>query len=178
MEKTEFEKEFGLDLSSAGSDIMKALDVAIRAEEAGKSFYTRNAAKLVNQNIRPFLEFLSREENRHVRMLSEVRKSLSESGKWMRPPESGRELRGMLLELRAFQGRDANKEIRNSGDLSIISTAMETEKRFMDFYMKVAGKTEDEQGRTFLKALAEWENNHLRLLQGIQEAADDFRMES
>lgn len=176
--ENDFAKELDVDVSSPNFHVSNALDIAMRVEQKGRDFYSGNAGKVVNQNIRPFLEFLSREEERHLKMLENARKSLEESGKWIEPLDNREDTDKILSELHAFKGRDANMEIRNSGDLSIISTAMELERKFMDFYSRFAGRLDDEEGKSFFGALSVWERTHLELLQSIHETADDFRMES
>ncbi len=176
--ENDFAKELDVDVSSPNFHVSNAIDIAMRVEQKGRDFYSENAGKVANQNIKPFLEFLSREEDRHVRMLENARKSLEESEKWIEPLDNRADTEKMLSELHAFKGRDAEKEIRNSGDLSIIVTAMELERKFMDFYSRFAGRIDDGEGKRFFGALSVWERTHLELLQSIQETYDDFRMES
>jgi len=173
-----FEEEFGIDFSSPNFHISNAVDIAIRVEQKGKDFYAQNVDKVVNQSIRPFLEFLSREEDKHLEMLTNVRKSLEESEKWIEPLDNRQDTEKILSDLHAFKGRDVSKEVRNANDLTIITTGMEMEKKLMDFYSRFADRITDQEGKKFFGALAAWERTHLELLQSIEETTDTFRMQS
>jgi len=173
-----FEKEFGVDFSSPNFHISNALDIAIKVEQKGKDFYAGNVDKVVNPSIKPFIEFLSREEDKHLEMLANVRKSLKESEKWIEPLDNREDTEKMLSELQAFKGRDATKEVRDANDLTIITTGMDMERKLMDFYSRFADKLTDGEGKRFFGALAAWEKTHLELLQSIEETTDSFRMQS
>lgn len=178
MAQTDFEKEFGVDLSSANLEVVKAIEIALKVEKRGKGFYSSNATRKENLLVRPFLEFLSGEEDKHIAMLSELTSSLKKSGKWTKPYDYTREVKQMLFDLEVFRGKKARGQIKESCSLSVILRGMEMEKGLVDYYSKLSANLKDKEGKAFFKALSGWEESHFKLLKGIHEMSDDFRMQT
>ena len=171
-EKTQFEEDYGIDLSAPNLDISKAIEVAIEIEKMGKQFYEHHAEK-ADSETRRFLEFLAREEEKHINILENLRKSLQERNVWTEVKQDGK-IEEMIDRLETFK---KNQKTKPSA-VSAVIQSIEREKETRDFYLRLAENLKNEEGKRFFKSLAEWEQSHYELLSGILESETDFRMET
>jgi rubrerythrin len=176
-EKTTFEREYRIDLTAKNLNVARGIDIALKVERRGRSFYARNAKSIQNIEIKRFIEFLAGEEDKHISILSEVKVSLKKRGIWLDATENPKILRNILEDLRVFKAK-AGKEIREAGDVTVILNALKTEKDLIEFYEKFAHHIKDPSGRMFFFKLADWERTHYQLLAGIYNSITFFRMET
>ena len=174
---TDFEREFGLDLSEKNFDVAKGIDVSLKVEEEGQRFYANNAKKIQNMEIKRFVEFLAAEEGKHISLLRQLKKSLQERNSWIEASEDPKILNKILEDLRAFKAK-AGRDVRQADDVTILLIALKTEKDLVEFYEKFAHKLNDPAGKKFFLKLADWERTHYQLLEGIYESITFFRMET
>ncbi len=171
MSKTQFEEDFGIDLSSPNLDIVKAVEVAIEIEKMGKQFYEYYAEK-ADPEARMFLEFLAKEKEKHIEILKELRASLKLRNAWIELKQD-REIEGMLENLQVFKEK---LEIKVES-VDMIMKCIENEKKTREFYERLAENVKSEEGRKFFQALAKWEDSHYKLLGRILKASTSFSME-
>ncbi len=171
-EKTQFEEDYGIDLSSPNLDISKAVEVAIEIEKMGKQFYEHHAEKADSETKR-FLDFLAREEEKHINILENLRKSLQERNAWTEVKQDGK-IEEMISRIDTFR----KNQKAGQSSVSAIIDSIEREKETRNFYLRLAENLKNEEGRRFFRSLAEWEQSHYELLSGILEAETEFRMES
>jgi rubrerythrin len=172
VERTQFEKDFRIDLSSKNLNILKAVEVGIKIEKMGKQFYDLNAKK-VDSETRAFFEFLSKEEVKHLNLLKKLRVRLLEDAGFFDLKED-REIFKWLDRVDAFKKKLSKK----STGVEPIMLSMENEKKTRDFYQRLSDNLEDPEGKEFFLALARWEGTHFELLSGILEAETQFRMQT
>jgi rubrerythrin len=172
MEKTEFEQEYGIDLDSPDVNVVKAVEVGIAIEKRGEDFYFGHAERLqsMNPELAEFLKFLGNQEVLHHGMLTELKKSLQEKKQWMEPDEK-------LREPEIFsKGNPAVKE--GSDDLEILMEALKVEKDTRDYYRKFSEEIGESEGKQFFKALADFEQTHVDMIDGIIEARAETHIET
>lgn len=176
-EKTAFEKEYRIDLTAKNLNVNRGIDIALKVERRGRSFYASNAKLIQNIEIKRFIEFLAGEEDKHISILAEVKVSLKKRGIWLDATENPKIVRKILEDLRVFKGK-AGKEVREAGDVTVILNALKTEKDLVEFYEKFAHNIKDHGGRKFFLKLADWERTHYQLLEGIYGSITFFRMQT
>ena len=176
-EKTAFEKEFSIDLSSKDLNVSRGIEIALEVETRGREFYSRNARKIQNIEIKRFIEFLAGEEAKHIALIRELKESLKKRCTWIEAYESPKVMRSVLEDLRVFRGK-AGKDVREAGDVTIILNALKTEKDLVEFYEKFAQHIKDRGGKNFFLRLADWERTHYQLLDGIYKSITFFRMQT
>ena len=146
-------------------------------EEEGREFYATNARKIQNMEIKRFIEFLAGEEDKHIALLKELKKSLEERNSWIDASEDRKTLHKILDDLRVFKAK-AGAEIRDAADVTVLLNALKTEKDLVEFYEKFSHHIEDREGKKFFLRLADWERTHYQLLEGIYENVTFFRMQT
>jgi rubrerythrin len=176
-ELTGFEKEFGINLSAKNLDVNRGIDIALKVEKDGFRFFTDNAKKIQNIEIKRFIEFLAGEEMKHIAILKELKVSLKKRQAWVDVAEDPNILNKILEDLRVFKGK-AGREIREAGDVTILLNALKIEKDLVEYYEKFAHNVKDSGGKKFFLKLADWERTHYQLLEGIYESITFFRMQS
>jgi rubrerythrin len=176
-EKTAFEREFRIDLTAKNLNVSRGIEISLRVERRGQSFYARNARKIQNIEIKRFIEFLASEEGRHITLLKELKESLKKRGAWIDASEDPKILHGVLEDLRVFKGKTGS-DVREAGDVTIVLNALKTEKDLIEFYEKFAHHIKNRGGKRFFLRLADWERTHYQLLEGIYESITFFRMQS
>ncbi len=155
MEKTKFEMEFGIDFSSPNLDVINGIDIGIKIEQKGLEFYSEQARKSPHEAIKMFFEFMAKQEDEHLKLLSELKKSLTEKKQW--------------IDLEYERPKKPDEFFRKGGEseLNAMLAAMETEKETANFYTRFAHAVGDEKGRDFFMKLAEWEQTHYNMLNAI-----------
>jgi rubrerythrin len=176
-ERTEFEQKFEIDLDSQNLDVSKGIEISLMIENEGRAFYAHNARKIQNIEIKRFIEFLAGEEDKHITLLKKLRESLQKRGAWIDASEDPDIMKTILENLRVFKAK-AGKEVRKTGDVTVILNAMKTEKDLVEFYEKFAHHIKDRGGKTFFLKLADWERTHYQLLEGIYDSITFFRMQT
>ncbi len=171
--KTQFEVDFGLDLSSPDIDVVRAVETAIEIEKLGKQFYEHHARASDPVN-RKFMEFLAREEGKHIDQLERLRVNLKTEGKWIEI-ERDREIENVAEEVRsvAFPAGRAAKE-----GVDAVIAAIGREKEIRNFYLRLAENLKEGKGKEFFRALADWEQAHYEFLSAILAEETRFRMET
>lgn len=166
MEKTKFEMEYGIDLSSPNLDVVNGIDIGIKIEQKGLEFYSEQARKSPHEAIKMFFEFMAKQENEHLMLLSELKKSLMEKKQWIN------------LEYEHPKKPEEFFKESEQSELNAMLAAMETEKESANFYTRFAHAIPDEMGKDFFMKLAEWEQTHYNILNAMFEQSTDFRMQS
>ena len=59
---------------------------------------------------------------------------------------------------------------QNIGLLEAVDIALEAEKKATEFYLEALGKVNDERGKDLLKQLADFEQNHFRILSELKQS--------
>jgi len=71
-----------IDGVKASADDLKVIDVALGLEEKSFEIYSQAAAAATDPAVKKALDFVSKEENNHYRILADVRLYFSDPGKW------------------------------------------------------------------------------------------------
>lgn len=151
---------------------LDAVNVAIEMERSGHKFYTGAAALARDENGKEMFSRLANDELAHVYWLMAVRQSLIKTGEFGDVDQlvkdggtaSQEDLPAFPLSARGFEITPETRE------LEALEMGIQAEKDSIAFYEKAAEMTEDPAGRALFKRLADWEDEHRRLL----EAEHDY----
>ena len=147
------------------SEFMRdALRFSLQREFEAMAFYEAALGWVRDPEARAALEFLSREERRHLSELSErfARARLGEEG-----------TQRFLDELRSLsqvRGRDRISAILSGGEpgaRAILRAALEEEKRSEDLYRLNARTMPDAEARAFYVGLMKEEKEHVKTLKAV-----------
>jgi len=159
-EKTEIEKEFGVDLDSGNPDIKKGIEAGIRIEEKQMRFYSHMRDVLHNHELIHFFNFLSEEKKLQKEILEKAKKSLEGNDEWIKLEYDYGDVEDALQKA---EGLGEKKLRMDAGDVDIITNAMKTEDKTTKFYEKFADVLRGD-GNDFFRALADREQRHHDLL--------------
>lgn len=145
-------------------DTAKAVEIiekAIELEREGHHFYSTEAEKSEHESVRRIFLNMASEEKKHENTLLAEYSYLSESGLFRHTEELDQhsEFRDLVLSDDMIQEISAT-----SHEASAISSAIELERRTIEFYTQRAADTEDPQERELYESLAEWEEEHMKYL--------------
>jgi rubrerythrin len=140
----------------------QAVDIAMDAELKAQAFYARAAAAVQDPQGKDLLGRLAAFEQHHYQRLSELARSLYESGQFI-------EYEAQTLEqfMPLSRGGEAiGTEFDELKDTpSILTKAIENEKIAGERYRALAKETSDPTGQDMFKKLANEERMHERILE-------------
>jgi rubrerythrin len=134
-----------------------ALDAIMRALEIEKEtfdFYTRAEQKTFNQAGKRIFRWLAKSEEQHYLKLSELYRSLDESGRWVF-------YGGSTISLEPGEGTDVTFD---TDDRAALEIALEIEQKGIAYFEELLGRTTDPEGRAMLETLVAEEREHLRVI--------------
>ena len=140
---------------------LKAIKCAMDAEMKAHENYTQAAQKSTNPKGKDMFSQLAAFELGHYNNLKALFDSLSDDKGW--PTYAGTQFSETP---ESHEGEASSVEVSESRDgvLSILSEAIEGEKRACEYYTKLAEETTDPAGKEMFKKLAEEEKLHTKIL--------------
>ena len=140
---------------------VEAIRIAMDAEMKAHKNYTRAAQKSANPKGKDMFSQLAAFELSHYNNLKSLLDSLSGGKGWT--TYAGTQFSGMP---ECIEGEASSVEVSETKDevLSILSEAIEDEKKACEYYTKLAEKTTDTAGKAMFKKLAEEEKLHTKIL--------------
>ncbi|MGO8991381.1 MAG: ferritin family protein [bacterium] len=151
-------KTCGQDLTWTGREDIKAVKVAMEAENNAAQSYSKAARKTRNPKGREMLQQLSEFEMNHYRKLKDLLKSLQEKGEWILYEGTSLKKKAISLKMEKPKGQE------QLTDMDALKIAIREEKKARAYYRSMAELTEDPRGRDMYKRLASEEALHEKLL--------------
>ena len=137
-----------------------AIQIAMDAELQAHNYYSQSAQKATNPKGKDMLNQLAALELNHYNYLKTLLSSLKEGNGWV--SYSGTHL---SESSKSPEAKDPSGDEKTKDDvLSVLSKAIEDEKKACDYYTKLAEETDDPSGKEMLKKLAEEERLHAKIL--------------
>ncbi len=139
---------------------IKAIEIAMDAEMEAHNYYSQSAQKTANPKGKDMFNQLAAFELSHYNNLKSLLDSLNEGNGWIQ--YAGTQFSDSSKSRGG--GNSPAKEETKDDELSILSKAIEDEKKASAYYNKLADETDDSSGKAMFKKLAEEENLHTRIL--------------
>ena len=158
-QKTEVEKEIGVDLDAENPDIRKGIAAGIKIEDKQALFYSGMEGVLHNHEIIHFFKFLSEEKKLQKGILEKAMKTLEDHGSWIALEYDHGDIENAFHKAGELMG----KLRMDAGDVDILSRAVKQEEKTTRFYERMADVLRNE-GNDFFRARAEREQRHYDLL--------------
>jgi rubrerythrin len=137
-----------------------ALKIAMDAELQAHTYYNQSAQKATSPKGKDMLKQLAAFELNHYNYLKSLLSSLQEGNGWVSYSGTHFSEASQSPETKDPSGDEKTKD----EVLSILSKAIDDEKKASAFYAKLAEETDDPAGKEILKKLAEEEKLHTTLL--------------
>ena len=137
-----------------------ALKIALDAELQAHNYYIESARQAISLKGKDMLNQLAAFELNHYNYLKSLLSSLKEGNGWVSYSGTHFSEASQSPEKKEPSADETKKD----EVLSILSKAIEDEKKASAFYAKLAEETDDPAGKEILKKLAEEEKLHTTLL--------------
>ncbi|MBI4322606.1 MAG: ferritin family protein [Chloroflexi bacterium] len=153
----------------AGDDFnaLDAVNIGIENEKSGHSFYTAAAAMTSDPHGKEMFTKLANDELAHLYWLMTVRQSLLATGSFDPEAQKEAEEKGKGVANAIFpRPATAKAGVKvDTRELDALRRGIDGEKRAVALYREAAEKTTDASGKALFAKLAEWEEDHIRLLE-------------
>lgn len=150
--------------------LIKIFEFALGQEYTGKGFFETSIERMgIGAAVTAF-KSLVKEEEKHIRLITRILKSLREKGEMELP-----EKRELTLEKTDYFNRRSKSEFLAEclegsmvPEVTIFNTAWLIEKDLSEFYERMAGQTTGKAKRA-LTFLARWERGHERFFRTYRD---------
>lgn len=139
-------------------DLKSALKYAYEVELRGQKFYAENANAMKNESSKNVFLKLAQMEEEHQKYIREFGEKIGMSFEEDKLNSQG------YFENRLEEVSPKSSLQSDLGDLAALRLAYLIEHDLADFYRKASTKAEDENAVKILKDLAEWEDEHERMI--------------
>ncbi|MEM3556202.1 MAG: ferritin family protein [Candidatus Micrarchaeia archaeon] len=157
-------KEF---FGSESVEVVKGVRIAIELEKESIKYYNEKSKKMESKDAAKLLKFIEKEEMNHLKQLELLKESLLKKKAWLSADKLGKPAGPALYK----EGKTPAVK-GDSLDVGILLGAARAEREAKEFYEKFAEKIKDEEGRRFFMRLAEFEQSHYELFDGILQASE------
>lgn len=148
---------------------MAAIELAKEAEQKAAMLYEQAAQEAANPLVRRLLTDLTDYERYHFEKLTELERSLRESGAFIRYQERGPLPAAASAEVTGLEN------VERTSAAKVIKQAIGFEKQAEERYAALAEQTADPDGRAMFERLAKEEHNHYLALSRAYYDVNDFR---
>jgi len=153
-------------VGSGSSDVIKGVEIGVDLEKKSVEYYTEKSKKMKSRDVALLLEFIAKEEAGHLKQLEALKHSLAKK-RWISADKLGKP-GGPKLYAKVKSPTISDE----SGDVGILLGAARAEREARDFYEDFSRKIKDENGRKFFQRLAEFEQSHYELFNGILKSSE------
>ncbi|MEK7773303.1 MAG: ferritin family protein [Deltaproteobacteria bacterium] len=151
----------------------EVLDMAIKIEENGLKYYTDAAKASRNEKLKEVFKALANEECDHIKVFSELKKSLFDKD-YQEGFDAYAEEAALYLSAIADtevftnpdKGRNLAQQVKDEKDA--VRIALDMEKDSLLFYYEILKMVRD-RDRAVVENLIEQEKNHVKKLTGLQK---------
>jgi rubrerythrin len=148
--------------------IYEIVDLAVRIEENGEHFYRNLSKDVMNPALEPLFRWLADAEVQHREWFMNLKAKLRPKRDRGQLEAIGGSILQEILGARTFSLEDADfSKVDNVKDL--IHIALEFEKDTILFFEIIQGLADDQETSTGLGRIIGEENNHIKMLQELQD---------
>jgi rubrerythrin len=139
---------------------IEALKQAMKMEEDGKNYYKQAMDRVESKLAKDVFKSLIKAEERHVRKIKELYRSLSETGQWPNVVLT-RENSERSANIFAAAMSDLNEKVKGTTtDIEALKTAAKLEDDGIKYYQAKGDKADDPFEKKFYLLLAHEEGEH------------------
>lgn len=142
---------------------IKALKLGIEAEKQGLITYLGFARKTKDLTGKNMFIRLAMDEFDHMNTLEKQLESLLENRCWVKVAITKSEIEELIPKLKERDRETKGKS--GAGELSALNTALDLEKKAIDFYKERQEKEKDPEAIAMYKRLVEMETSHYDIIQ-------------
>ena len=143
--------------------IREIIDIAIKIEKNGESFYRDAMEKISNPELKPVLLFLADQEHEHAQWFEKLKHKTKKTASEQRVAEISEAMLQSLIGDQKFSLDDAELSELDTVQ-SLLELAIEVEKDTIVFYQMLQAFIEDSDTLDGLNEIIAEENRHIELL--------------
>ena len=143
--------------------IREIIDIAIKIEKNGESFYRDAMEKISNPELKPVLLFLADQEHEHAQWFEKLKNKTKKTGSEQKVAEISEAMLQSLIGDQKFSLDDAELSELDTVQ-SLLELAIEVEKDTIVFYQMLQAFIEDSDTLDGLNEIIAEENRHIELL--------------
>ena len=143
--------------------IREIIDIAIKIEKNGESFYREAMEKISNLALKPVLLFLADQEHEHAQWFEKLKDETKTAAGEQKVVEIGEAMLQNLVGDQTFSLDDANLSELGTVE-SLIELAIELEEDTILFYQMLQAFIEDSDTLEGLNEIIAEENRHIEIL--------------
>ena len=152
-------------------EMIKIIKDAVMVEVKGQQLYNHAASEATDPAAKAMFEMLAKDEDDHVRILTNQYKSLMADGKLnlddVHPAEVDHGSQDVVTD-------DFKRSIkRGKFEMAVISIGCDLENKAIAYYKEHAEKTDDPDLKKLFTWLTEWEDGHLEQLLELERIYQD-----
>lgn len=155
--------------------VSKAVDTAVRMETDAMKFYHEASQRTSHPFARRMFEGFIKDENRHLKMLTEILRGLDLKIEKKRPKS---EIKTVFSELKEQM---MSRISASTDEMDAVKVALDFEAKGYEFYRKAAVDATDDKEKKLFSALADEEQDHYSILQNtytfLKDTGDWFMWE-
>ncbi len=144
-------------------DLAKAILTALELEMAGLETFIKLARKTKNETGKNMFLRLANDELDHMKFFHQYRLNLEKEGKWTPPPIDFKPIAVVRPALQEIDARTKGEE--HADELTALRTALELERRSVEFYNRLMERTTGREVRQLFAKLRDIEEGHYELIQ-------------
>ena len=144
-------------------DLAKAVLTAMELEMAGLETFIKLARKTKNETGKNMFLRLASDELEHMKFFHQYRLRLEKEGKWAPPAADFKPIAVVRPALQEIDAKTKGEE--HADELTALRTALELERRSVEFYNGLMERTVDPEVRQLFAKLRDVEEGHYELIQ-------------
>lgn len=148
-------------MSEISSKAVEAIKMAIQLEKDGHTFFEEAAKKTENKLGKKMFETLAKDEINHLHTFQKMFDTITGTGDWQQLAQGLPKVGKVPI----FEEEIQKKADVNPTELDALRTAMDVERKAIDFFTKVVEETEDLLAKKIFIRIKEEEEYHYDLLQ-------------
>ena len=143
--------------------VREIIDIAIKIEKNGESYYREAMEKISSPDLKPVLLFLAEQEHEHIKWFEKLKVEIETAEMDQKVAEIGESMLQRLIGDQTFSLGDADLSELESVE-KLIELAIELERDTIIFYQMLQGFIEDSETLKGLDGIIAEENRHIELL--------------
>jgi len=169
----------------ASTKILSIIEMGEGIEKKGRAFYLKHAKTVANAAVAQLIGFLAKQELEHLHYLQKLEKEEKSLQKPLRSSRGSATKDGVKYKIVVKRYRTVKKPRifsgkmrRNAGDVEVISTAMNFERKSIDLYKKGVAASKNLNEKLFFQRLVEFEEEHYAWLKDMLDNVTYAKIES
>jgi rubrerythrin len=148
-------------------DLHKIYEYALAREREGRDFFRRHAERMPHAAAAGAFRALAAEEEQHIAYIQGLLRALDGEAPAVEPP-AALDGEGLFAERAGRELLEQTVVESMIPDVAVLRTAYLIERDFVEFYQRMAERTEGEASAA-LQRLADWERSHAELFERLHD---------